>query len=42
MEEEVNRYYCASGDENGNGSQSGPANSGFPSQALFHLVSLLI
>jgi hypothetical protein len=42
MEEEVNPYDCANGDENGNGRQSGPANSGFPSQAVFHLVSLLI
>jgi hypothetical protein len=42
MEEEVNYDCCADSDENGNGSESGPANSGFPSQALFHLVPLLI
>jgi hypothetical protein len=42
MEEEVNPYDYADSDENGDGRQSGPANSGFTSQAVFHLVSLLI
>jgi hypothetical protein len=42
IQEEVNNDYCANDDEKGDGRESGPADPGFPGQALGHLTSLLI
>ncbi|QRM32378.1 hypothetical protein [Microvirga sp. VF16] len=42
IEDEGKNYYGTDDEENGNGNHSRPANSGFPSQVLCRLASLLI